>query len=53
MNHKMITIISACLMVSFLAAGQTPPEKKPQALAVQPATSWRRPWPSVWAMIFT
>jgi uncharacterized spore protein YtfJ len=37
MNHKMITIISACLMVSFLAAGQTPPEKKPQALAVQPA----------------
>ena len=37
MNRKMVIVIAAGLAFGSLAAGQNPPEKKPQAPAVQPA----------------
>ena len=38
MNRKMIILIATGLVLGSLAAGQTQPEKKPQAAAVQPAS---------------
>ncbi len=37
MNRKMVITIAAGLILGSLAVGQKPPEKKPQAAAVQPA----------------
>jgi uncharacterized spore protein YtfJ len=37
LNQKIVLIIAAGLILGSFAAGQTPPEKKPQASAVQPA----------------
>jgi len=37
LNRKMVVVIAVGLMLGSLAFGQNPPEKKPQAPAVQPA----------------
>ncbi len=37
MNRKMLLFIAAGLLLGSLALGQNPPEKKPQAPALQPA----------------
>ena len=38
MNRKILIVIAAGLILGSLAGGQTQPEKKPQAAAVQPAS---------------
>ena len=38
MNRKILIVIAAGLILGSLAGGQTQPEKKPQAPAVQPAS---------------
>ncbi len=37
MNRKILVVIAAGLILGSLAVGQNPPEKKPQAPAIQPA----------------
>ena len=38
MSRRMVVVIAAGLLLGALAAGQNPPEKKPPAPAVQPAS---------------
>jgi uncharacterized spore protein YtfJ len=38
LNRKIVIVIAAGLVLGSLAVGQTQPEKKPQATAVQPAS---------------